>query len=151
MNLTPTEISLLASFAANQKISNGTHHFLNPEWQKHRAKKAVQSGKHNFIGGEIQRNRIKNNNHPFTGDNNISRQRVKTGTHQFLGGRIQKESNRNRVLNGTHNLIGNDHWKQQMKNGTHSSQIIRICPHCNKIGKGSGMKTWHFDKCKFKI
>lgn len=24
------------------------------------------------------------------------------------------------------------------------------CPHCNKIGRGSGMKKWHFDNCKEK-
>ena len=23
-----------------------------------------------------------------------------------------------------------------------------ICPHCNKIGRGSAMKQWHFDNCK---
>ena len=25
-----------------------------------------------------------------------------------------------------------------------------ICPHCNKEGGASGMKNYHFDKCKFK-
>ena len=27
---------------------------------------------------------------------------------------------------------------------------IVTCPHCGKQGKGSGMWTWHFDKCKDK-
>jgi len=30
------------------------------------------------------------------------------------------------------------------------SQIIRICPHCDKQGKGSSMLRWHFNNCKFK-
>lgn len=25
-----------------------------------------------------------------------------------------------------------------------------VCPHCNKTGRGSAMKQWHFDKCKMK-
>lgn len=25
---------------------------------------------------------------------------------------------------------------------------FETCPHCNKVGKGSGMKAYHFDKCK---
>jgi hypothetical protein len=27
---------------------------------------------------------------------------------------------------------------------------IVVCPHCNKEGKSSGMKAWHFDNCKQK-
>lgn len=26
--------------------------------------------------------------------------------------------------------------------------ILRTCPYCNKIGKGTVMKRWHFDNCK---
>jgi hypothetical protein len=26
----------------------------------------------------------------------------------------------------------------------------RICPHCNKVGRGSNMTRWHFDNCKLK-
>ncbi len=26
-----------------------------------------------------------------------------------------------------------------------------ICPHCKKTGRGTVMKRWHFDNCKFKI
>ena len=30
-----------------------------------------------------------------------------------------------------------------------NSELV-ICPHCGKTGYLSGMKTWHFDNCKFK-
>lgn len=150
MNLSSTEISDLSRHLANERLENGTHHFLDKNWQSNATKKAIQNGTHNFLGGELQRKRIKNNNHPFVGENNISKKRVNDGTHHFLGGKIQTETNKKRVLNGTHNLLGNEHWKKQIENGKHSSQITRTCPHCNKTGKGSGMKTWHFNNCKFK-
>ena len=28
---------------------------------------------------------------------------------------------------------------------------IHTCPHCGKVGKSSGMFTWHFDRCRNKI
>lgn len=31
------------------------------------------------------------------------------------------------------------------------ASIERICPHCNKVGKGSSMLRWHFNNCKFKV
>jgi len=35
--------------------------------------------------------------------------------------------------------------KKRLKN-----QPTVKCPHCGKEGKGSAMKQWHFDNCKFK-
>ena len=31
-----------------------------------------------------------------------------------------------------------------------ANKILVTCPHCDKEGYSSGMKTWHFDNCKFK-
>tara|TARA_R110001592_G_C12603768_1_gene696079 strand:- start:56 stop:490 length:435 start_codon:yes stop_codon:yes gene_type:complete len=36
------------------------------------------------------------------------------------------------------------------KGGTTTQSQIHICPHCNKEGKGTAMKRWHFDNCKHK-
>jgi hypothetical protein len=42
-------------------------------------------------------------------------------------------------------------WKVSSAKGGHTqSQIVRECPHCNKIGKGNAMFVHHFDKCKNK-
>lgn len=30
------------------------------------------------------------------------------------------------------------------------ASIERECPHCGKLGKGSSMLRWHFDKCKYR-
>jgi hypothetical protein len=32
--------------------------------------------------------------------------------------------------------------------GAVQTQIIRICPHCGKKGRGNGMFRFHFNKCK---
>lgn len=32
-----------------------------------------------------------------------------------------------------------------------SNQPEMTCPHCSKVGRASGMKTWHFDNCKLKV
>lgn len=37
--------------------------------------------------------------------------------------------------------------KQKISNTLRNKPVI-TCPHCGKTGKGSGMKGFHFDKCK---
>lgn len=46
----------------------------------------------------------------------------------------------------------NIHRQKLMKErGTHNSQIVMTCPHCNKTGKGvPAMNRWHFNNCKKK-
>ncbi len=46
-------------------------------------------------------------------------------------------------------------WKNNVivaasENGYKQSQTDHVCPHCNKPGKGNGMKRWHFNNCKYK-
>ena len=31
------------------------------------------------------------------------------------------------------------------------TQVVLTCPHCGKVGKRSGMKVHHFDRCKKRI
>ena len=61
----------------------------------------------------------------------------------------------NRLANGTHHFTDRNfitkHINYQFANRKHPSQIIRTCPHCNKIGKGGCMLRWHFDNCKAKM
>lgn len=82
---------------------------------------------------EIQARRLANGTHHLQGEHGSNRataqnlQRVAEGTHPFL--RI------NETL---------------LLQGRHHSQRTYECPHCGKIGKGSAMKQWHFNKCKEK-
>jgi len=59
----------------------------------------------------------------------IQKQKVLMGTHHLLGGSIQTQSNKIRVENGTHNFMSSDAKKQvsernkrNIENGTHSLQ-----------------------------
>lgn len=42
--------------------------------------------------------------------------------------------------------------RQRLKNDGRKGRVYEkvICPHCNKEGGITGMKAWHFDKCKEK-
>lgn len=134
-----------ASIMNAERVNNGTHHFLDPYWSSKRSKHAnerVAEGTHNFLGGELQRSRLE------------------AGTHNLQGAkasRVVSERNNAMVANGTHPWVGEEHSKRmrelantKLADGTHNSQTERICPYCNKTGKGPGMLRWHFDNCKFK-
>ena len=118
----------------------------------------VEKGIHPFKGGKIQRKRIEDGTHNLVGGA-MHRKLVAEGIHNFLGGEVTRRNNKKRIENGTHNLLGPEHNRRmmaegkssipkQLEDGTHPSQQIRICPHCNKTGKGACMVRWHFDFCK---
>jgi hypothetical protein len=56
--------SSLGNTVCQRMMENGTHPFLNHEWQMQKSKKAVLVGTHNFIGAETQLKRIANGTHP---------------------------------------------------------------------------------------
>lgn len=49
-------------------------------------------------------------------------------------------------------MSGKNHHRYGKKYEAFSvmNSIEYTCPHCNKIGKGPGMKRYHFDNCKLK-
>ena len=69
------------------RIDNGTHHFLDSEWQTEMNRRAYASGTHPFMGGKLQAK--------------TNKRRVDDKTHNFLG----PESNKTRVTDGTHNFL----------------------------------------------
>lgn len=71
---------------------------------------------------------------------------VKNGTHWLLDGYIQSQYQKKMWKEGKNNLIGLQ--QKLLKEGKHPQQRQHICPHCKKVGKGSIMSRWHFDKCK---
>ena len=120
------------------RVSKNIHVWQDKEKQSQEQKRRVTNGTHNWLGGEIQRSnaikRINDGTHNFL-DSEQARQRqlklVESGNHRFLGGEIQRNSNLKRRANGTD-----------------PSQVQRTCPHCGRVGLGSGMIRWHFDRCK---
>lgn len=157
LKILPEEKSKLSRLAANQAVKNGTHNFLGGSIQKQTQKRLVDAGKHHWQDSEkaSKRNlkRIAEGNHPFL-DKEWAREKelkkVKNGTHPFLGGEISRKVNQQRLKEGTHNFLGGRAVKQQLANGTHPSQIKKICPHCNKTISLGMFNRWHGNNCKNK-
>lgn len=131
-------------------IKNGTHPWSG-DFQKNR----VKSGKHHLLSGEIQKKHARDNNlkriakgtHHFVGGE-VNNQRVLNGTHHFVGGVIQKESAKKRIVE-IKELLGS--WRDKMlKEGTHPTQIKKICPFCNREENLALFARYHGDKCKMK-
>ena len=143
MKMSPDVISELVSKQQQERVRNGTHHFLDRDAAKARVAKQIDNGTHNFLdktASKIRaRKRTKDGNNPFTGgeiQKQTQQRRVKDGTHHFLGGDIAIASANNRVKNGTHHFLNHP---------------VNICPHCGKSGKGGIMFRFHFDNCKHRI
>lgn len=84
LRLDPDTIAELSRVAAQERIKNGTHHFLGGEMQR----KLVSDGTHHLLGGEVQRK--------------VNARRLSDGTHNFLSGEVQRVTNANRIANGSH-------------------------------------------------
>lgn len=123
---------------SSDRVTNGTHPWLDSEKQRERALKQVTNGNHPFQkrldGTSLQTDKVKAGTHHLLGGK-IHRKRVADGTHPFLGGEIQRKSNLNRIANGTD-----------------PSQKPWQCEHCGKEGKGvSNYNRWHGARCKSQI
>lgn len=146
------------------KVKNGTHN-----WQGPKAGKKVS---------ERNLKRVAEGLNPFAGDagsklsKKVQQDRIIAGTHNFVGEAGSKHStalNIKLLAEGRHpsqnkdaiNKIkqkqleksanGTHAFQQQIKNGTHPSHQLWICPHCNRTGKGlSNASRHHFDNCKMK-
>lgn len=157
LNISPKEKSELSRLAALEAVKNGTHNFLGGEIQKKTQQRLVEAGEHHWQDSEkaSQRNlkRIAEGTHTFL-DKDWAREKelvkVKNGTHPFLGGEISRKANQKRVAEGSHNFLGGKSVKNQLANGTHPSQIKKICPHCGKTVSSGMFNRWHGDNCKSK-
>jgi hypothetical protein len=157
MELSPAEISELASRGNHQRVKDGTHPFTKESCKKY-AQARVENGTHHFIGPAL------------------SQKRVENGTHPFLGGEIQRKNNQKFVSAGKHNFqkrndgtsvasdktnAGSNPFQKRadgtsiasdkVKDGTHHFLHPKTwkCEHCGKEGKGLGGYThWHGDNCK---
>jgi hypothetical protein len=95
--------------------------------------KLVENGTHHWLGPSSNLKRIVDGTNPF-GNREWQKKKaeelVKNGKHNFLGGKIQSRNNLRR-----------------MANGTHPSQIMMTCPHCDKTMGSSNYKKYHGDRC----
>ena len=127
LNISPEDLSQLASLSQKKRVDNGTHHLLGGEIQR----KMVREGTHHLLSGKIQSEanakRIITKTHNFMGPD-MNKRRVEDGSHHFLGGAL----NQKRLDSGSHNFIQN--WK---------------CQYCDKEGKNlASYHRWHGINCK---
>ena len=84
--------------------------------------------------------------------------RVAAGTFHMLGGEIQGISSRRRVVEGTHNWLGDGTTQRTIQNrlvdaGTHHFQnkVKKECSHCGRLFDSGNYKRYHGDNCKLRI
>lgn len=127
LNLSKDELSNLARKSNEKRIQNGTHNFLDSEFQRNVQLKRIEDGTHHLLTGDIQKK--------------ISKKRVEEGTHNFQIPGASSRVQERRIANGSHNFQGENAPSQQKW----------TCPHCGKTGKGKGpYNRSHGDKCKMK-
>mgnify|MGYP006290910017 CR=1 FL=1 len=120
-----------------------------------------------------QQELMKKNKHPFqkseTKDKlkSVIQKQIDDGTHHFLSGDIQREENRKRVEQGTHNLLGNNNPihkrvanglhqdmirkenENRLTEGTHNFKLEWTCEKCGKTGTNqTNYIRWHGSNCK---
>jgi hypothetical protein len=132
-----------------KRVIDGTHHFIGPDVNK----RSIANGTNAFAKGDEVRERVKNKKHLFLNKewrNAEIKRRVDSGIHNFLGGELQLK----RVENGTHPFLYGEMQRKnilkRIKEGTHPTQIKKICPYCNKESNLSSFAHFHGDKCKMK-
>lgn len=152
MNMTLDEKSELARQNALKMVAEGKHPFLGPEVNH----KRILDGTHSLVkrpdGTSVASDRVVNGTHHFL-DGEISRRtnerRVNDGSHHLFGGEIQRVAAKNRVDTGTHNFLGSENNINRLNNGTHPSQINKICEHCGKTVNVMVYGRLHGTKCKY--
>lgn len=127
MSKRPEDIAEIARKGTLERIRNGTHNFLDPNFPR--------SMDHN-IGYVVAID---------TRTNDVCRiTKEDFDAYDYYVG-----ANTNRKMKSIHTNRGHNkgkRWKQSTKR-----QNIVVCPHCNKSGDASGLRRWHFDNCKQRI
>jgi len=84
IDVSPSLLSELASKGAKKRILEGSHHFVNSEWQREMSLRQIERGTHPLLGGNVQRR--------------TNRKRLDDGSHHLLG----PQSNMKMLAEGIH-------------------------------------------------
>jgi hypothetical protein len=149
LKLSPEEKSNLAKLANKKRIDNGTHMFLDKNFQSNAAKKSWESDSHKDhckLLSTIQNDKVSNGTHNFQlmsyeeksklGKRNAKKQ-LEAGTHNFQN--ISPESRKNSLAKGLNTRISN---------GAANHQRKKFCTHCFIEYSLLVYGRYHGDKCK---
>jgi len=87
MSVSPSKISELSSLHNKKRLENGTHLFLDSEFQRSMVRRQIADGKSALVGGKLQR------------------ELVASGKHHLLSGDIQRRSAKQRMDEGTDQCV----------------------------------------------
>lgn len=124
----------------------------NPAWSKtpknHPSRKVLaENAKKNFTGKKQTQDHI--NKRKMFGNKNGMYGKSHTDEHKKFISDYMKLISKLPEFKGSNNLRNS--CKDRMKNGTHPSQMIKVCEFCGKTIKSLGNYTrWHGENCKSK-
>ena len=147
MNVSPEEKAELSRKAAMERVDNGTHNFTDPEFRKKHKEmlnEKIKDGSFHFLNSSWARDKelkkVASGTHPFlkkedgsSVGQNTNKKRVELGTHNFLG----SDLNRKRFEEGTHSIL------KMLESGTHPAHKEWVCDKCGKHGKGMSQLSRH--------
>ena len=151
---------------ARERVKTGQHHWTTNEHRRHtssRQQEKVQNGTHHFLGGRIQRELVASGEHHFLGgeiQRKTNARRKEDGSLSATATRINAE----RMANGTHQNLKehicphcSKHGKGPAFKHSHFDNCVLVkpralvkCPYCGKEGARLIMSRHHFDRCKNK-
>lgn len=121
------------------------------ERQSEIQKKKVEDGKHHGLGPETNLKRVAEGRHNFQkrpDGSSLASDRVVEGKHHWQDKEKSREAAKKRVADGKNHLSGGELQRKMFENGTHPSQIKKLCPHCNKEFDLMNFSNHHGDRCK---
>ena len=162
MNMTPEELSDIASKNAKKRLIDGNHPFLTrPDGTNIQTDK-VATGTHPWQDVEFHRKkekkRVENKTHNFLRENNPPAMKLfELGIHPFQDSEVARARANKRVKAGTHNWqdskVASKRNYDCLAKGNHPSQVQWCCIQCKLHGKGRGQLSQHLVRCdaKYKI
>jgi len=140
MNKTPQEISKEASRLQKLLVEQGKHQFQSKEFVENYVRptntKRVANGTHNL--------QKRSDGTSLASDLHAA---GKGSSDPQVQGKIKQAALR-QLAAGKCIFVGPANNLKRVANGTHPSQIKKICPHCNKTCDTANYSKWHGDNCK---
>lgn len=159
MKISPNEKSELARQNALRLVREGKHPLTSGEVQRKANKERIANGTHHLLGPDFNKRMLSEGKHPsqnYATSQAASireKKRVEEGTHHLLNKQWQKEKCRKTVESGKHNFIGGEIQRKTgrrlVENGTHIFIQQWKCEVCGKEGKNLAVfSRWHGNNCK---
>lgn len=106
-----------------ERVKDGTHPFLSPDFARKHQLKLMEEGRHHFVG-----------------DTNPVYKQIEDGKNLFFDPEWQKQKGKKT----------SEKMKEKYKQGNHPSQMKATCVYCGITCSKSNITKWHNENCKMK-